>query len=130
MKSDTEVTSPSTRWISSPGVCRRWKPWLRPSTCRASRSRMPFVVCHAVTVATQATAMLISCVAMATTKNEHGQPVSSLVVVPAVARFDDHPDDQRPRQDQARPGGHERAEAGPTPGVGPEQRGEGAPTSG
>ena len=30
MKSDTEVTSPSTRWISSPGVCRRWKPWLRP----------------------------------------------------------------------------------------------------
>ena len=50
-KSDTDVTSPSTRWISSPGVWRRWNSWSRPSTWRVMRRRSSFVVPHAVTVA-------------------------------------------------------------------------------
>ena len=50
-KSDTDVTSPSTRWISSPGVCVRWNSWSRPSTWRVMRRRSSFVVPHAVTVA-------------------------------------------------------------------------------
>ena len=50
-KSDTDVTSPSTRWISSPGVWRRWNSWSRPSTWRVMRRRSSFVVPHAVIVA-------------------------------------------------------------------------------
>jgi len=43
---------------------------------------------------------------------------------------DDGPNDQRPGQDQRRSRGHERAKTGPTPGVGPEQGAEGAPSGG
>ena len=50
-KSETDVTSPSTRWISSPGVCVRWNSWSSPSTWRVMRRRSSFVVPHAVTVA-------------------------------------------------------------------------------
>ena len=53
--SATDVTSPSTRWISSPGVCRRWNSWSRPSTWRVSRRRTSFVVRHAAMVAWRAT---------------------------------------------------------------------------
>ena len=54
-KSDTDVTSPSTRWISSPGVCGRWNSWSRPSTWRVMRSRSSLVVPHAVIVAKRVT---------------------------------------------------------------------------
>src|SRR4029079_14967113 len=46
---------------------------------------MPFVVCQAVTVAIQATAMLINWVATATIKNSTARRESWLVVVPDVA---------------------------------------------
>ena len=128
MKSETDVTSPSTRWISSPGVCWRWKPWLRPNTCRAILMRMPLVVCHAVTVAIQATAMLINWVAIATIRNSTARRVRAAVVVPCSCLVDDLAHDQRPRQDQRRPDGDEHADADPTPGVGSQQGGKGAPT--
>ncbi len=85
-KSDTEVTSPSTRWISSPGVCVRWNSWSRPSTWRVIVRRRSLVVRHAATVASQATMTARICVTTAIARNSSARRVISAVVVPSAAR--------------------------------------------
>ena len=74
-KSLTEVTSPSTRWISSPGVWRRWNSWSRPSTWRAMSMRIWLVVRQAVVVANQATTTRMAWVAMAMARNTSASEV-------------------------------------------------------
>ena len=91
---------------------------------------MPLVVCHAVIVAIQATAMLISWVAIATIRNSTARRDSSPVVVPLVASSTISRTISGPVRISPEPDGHERAETSPTPGVGTEQGGKGAPTRG
>ena len=127
-KSDTEVTSPSTRWISSPGVWVRWNSWSRPSTWRVIVSRRSLVVRHAATVASQTTMTARICVTTAIIRNSRAKRVISAVVVALGCQVDDLADDEWPRDEQRRADRDEHAEAGPTPGVGSKQRTERAPS--
>ena len=84
-KSDTDVTSPSTRWISSPGVWRRWNSWSSPSTWRVICRRRPLVVPHAVTVAKRVTVTAMTWVATAMARNSRASSTNCAVVPPSVA---------------------------------------------
>ena len=84
-KSDTDVTSPSTRWISSPGVWRRWNSWSSPSTWRVMRRRSSFVVPQAVTVAYRVTTTAMTWVATAMARNARARRTNSAVLAPSVA---------------------------------------------
>ena len=126
-KSDTDVTSPSTRWISSPGVWRRWNSWSRPSTWRVMRRRSSFVVPHAVIVAKRMTTTAMTCVATAMARNSEGEAHERRRVGAVGGLVDDPPHDERTGQRQRRADAQERAEGGPTLGVGPQEGDQGAP---
>ena len=129
-KSATDVTSPSTRWISSPGVCRRWNSWSRPRTCRVMRSRRSFVVRQAAIVAWRATMTATTCVTTAMTRKTTASR-DQFGGVGALGRpVDDLAHDERAGEHQQRAGRDERAEPDPTTSVGPEQGDQGAPAGG
>ena len=126
-KSDTDVTSPSTRWISSPGVCWRWNSWSSPSTCRASRRRIWFVVRHAVIVANHDTATVIACEAMAMTRKATARRMTAALVVPSAAWSTMRRTTSGPPSASAEPIGQEHAQDAPTRCVGAEEGEQGAP---
>ncbi len=84
-KSDTLVTSPSTRWISSPGVWRRWNSWSSPSTWRVMSRRSSLVIPQASLVARRTTMTPITCVTTAIARNSRPRRAISPAVVPSVA---------------------------------------------
>ena len=84
-KLDTLVTSPSTRWINSPGVCLRWNSWSSPRTWRVMSRRRPLVIRHAAIVADRTTTTLSTWVTIATTRNRTPRRTTTAAVVPSVA---------------------------------------------
>ena len=84
-KLETLVTSPSTRWISSPGVCLRWNSWSRPRTWRVMSRRSPLVIRQAARVADATTTTLSAWVSTATTRNSTPRRTTCSAVVPPRA---------------------------------------------
>ena len=121
------MTSPSTRWINSPGVCLRWNSWSSPRTWRVMSRRRPLVIRHAATVAERTTTTLTTWVTMATTRNRTPRRTTSLAVVPSVASSTMRRTINGPARAPADADGDERAEQGPPAGIRPDQRCQGTP---
>ena len=126
-KLETLVTSPSTRWISSPGVCLRWNSWSRPEHVAGDVEAQP-VGDPPGRHRRRAHDDDVEHLGDDGDDEEQDAEPDDLAGRRAVRRLvDDATDDQRSGEGAGRRRGDERAEDRPPAGIRPDQRRQGAP---